>query len=967
MLHAESFAQQSSKRSYHDAMGCLMQDAIFLRKRQKLLFSKLYSQIDTLRNLVEEAAANLTRTSDDAQVLSADGINSTSDIINNEQLHTGSYDVNDATVNTENLGFGVINTTHIPSSEDNTTANQHDAGFQPVLSKLAESVRSLDMRRRGLLDYREFKANFVNLGNDLFKSGNVKDLDLLPPLEFDEQLIIKMLGMHFLHYGQFDVFELLQSEAIERWGPGCHALVSGAVISAYRSLHTLLNKLRQDDIQPLIEWAYRERADSHIHSERFNLLLMNLHKIQLLGHHYFFQDGEMRLKEFVLTPDHILQVRNSDISQMWKSHSNDIGKLMTQALLGENLPSANDFLKLKWKTEKMFVRLFCESGVRVKKCPRVEEPQCNDLQSSNKLDDPRINQDEMEQSSGQSMGVDFCQPREEQFDHADYVIRKPVTTKPRITPIAVPWLTLLETHSTRFTQLASDFKDDLEELHAYNCKRRHLGPGWLKSIEHGTVNPPRFPRICYSRLRSPTLSESAEVKRIKRGILSVQDTPNKLYQIETIRAMSHDPETVCRQLIPEPYTSAVDPRTFNRNSAADVNDSEQALSDDVQGDTATHSSATAVFIASSEVPDDSLLNIANIRQMTMLSDYPLFRQQLMQQQHQQATEETRSEPPNESHPTVSLTLFAGSPIIREAAPATRPISRESHPRLLSTSGGRIRITFPHRVESSETPPSQGRRTIGRIMRLRPHESEPISLDPTAHTSTTDGENSSGSGEPANINVRRILRLILRGITGESFHNTDAVVHLLPDSRSLFQSPVRQEQCTPARSDDGPAEESSMISNKLCFTTAYEREDYGDYQRVFLPYESPISILVCAGYLLYPRLIDLVCIPQLGESIASDIGSLLRSCKQLPIEADLGPAFCFHSYLTCPISKDQTSIHNLPVMLPCGHVICSQCVDSFGSNRRKLQFKCPMCPQQVNPGEVKNLFLDWNSCGLDEVH
>ena len=42
-----------------------------------------------------------------------------------------------------------------------------------------------------------------------------------------------------------------------------------------------------------------------------------------------------------------------------------------------------------------------------------------------------------------------------------------------------------------------------------------------------------------------------------------------------------------------------------------------------------------------------------------------------------------------------------------------------------------------------------------------------------------------------------------------------------------------------------------------------------------------------------------------------------------MEVELGPEFQFHSVFICPVSREQASRNNPPMLLQCGHVLCEQ--------------------------------------------
>ncbi|KAF6142097.1 hypothetical protein GIB67_037015 [Kingdonia uniflora] len=101
------------------------------------------------------------------------------------------------------------------------------------------------------------------------------------------------------------------------------------------------------------------------------------------------------------------------------------------------------------------------------------------------------------------------------------------------------------------------------------------------------------------------------------------------------------------------------------------------------------------------------------------------------------------------------------------------------------------------------------------------------------------------------------------------------------------------------------------------------------------YQSPLTVTVTAGIQALPTLLKL----------ANVIGSKKRewrAMKQLPVPMDLGKEFQFHSKFVCPVSRDQASEENPPMLMPCGHVLCKQSIFKL-ANSSTHTFKCPYCP------------------------
>lgn len=111
----------------------------------------------------------------------------------------------------------------------------------------------------------------------------------------------------------------------------------------------------------------------------------------------------------------------------------------------------------------------------------------------------------------------------------------------------------------------------------------------------------------------------------------------------------------------------------------------------------------------------------------------------------------------------------------------------------------------------------------------------------------------------------------------------------------------------------------------------------------LSYESPLYTSVTAGSLALPKQIK--------------VASLLQSknLKFQQIEFDLGPEFHFHPIFACPVSREQSTRDNPPMLLACGHVISKTSVVKLSRGNSRL--KCPYCPtdQSISKAiQVKDL-------------
>jgi len=110
--------------------------------------------------------------------------------------------------------------------------------------------------------------------------------------------------------------------------------------------------------------------------------------------------------------------------------------------------------------------------------------------------------------------------------------------------------------------------------------------------------------------------------------------------------------------------------------------------------------------------------------------------------------------------------------------------------------------------------------------------------------------------------------------------------------------------------------------------------------------SPLFTAVTAGCIALPTMQKL-----------SQIQALRRTtwttAAELPVEIPLPSAYHFHSIFVCPVSKEQSTDKNPPMMMPCGHVIARESLDRLSRN---VRFKCPYCPLESHPRDAKVVYL-----------
>lgn len=83
--------------------------------------------------------------------------------------------------------------------------------------------------------------------------------------------------------------------------------------------------------------------------------------------------------------------------------------------------------------------------------------------------------------------------------------------------------------------------------------------------------------------------------------------------------------------------------------------------------------------------------------------------------------------------------------------------------------------------------------------------------------------------------------------------------------------------------------------------------------------SPLYTAVTAGGMALPVLEKL-------ERKMGAAGGQWTSANELPVEIPLPAAYQFHSIFVCPVSKEQGTDSNPPMMMPCGHVIAKESLE-----------------------------------------
>ncbi|KAF5749710.1 protein RMD5 A [Tripterygium wilfordii] len=115
-----------------------------------------------------------------------------------------------------------------------------------------------------------------------------------------------------------------------------------------------------------------------------------------------------------------------------------------------------------------------------------------------------------------------------------------------------------------------------------------------------------------------------------------------------------------------------------------------------------------------------------------------------------------------------------------------------------------------------------------------------------------------------------------------------------------------------------------------------------------PSDCPLSVTIAAGVQGLPPLLKFM-------TVMSGKKQEWQTMKQLPVPVELDREFQFHSIFVCPVSKEQSTDDNPPMLMPCSHVLCKQSINKMSKNGTKT-FKCPYCPSDIDAAQCRPMFF-----------
>ncbi|PVZ97040.1 hypothetical protein BB558_007026 [Smittium angustum] len=136
----------------------------------------------------------------------------------------------------------------------------------------------------------------------------------------------------------------------------------------------------------------------------------------------------------------------------------------------------------------------------------------------------------------------------------------------------------------------------------------------------------------------------------------------------------------------------------------------------------------------------------------------------------------------------------------------------------------------------------------------------------------------------------------------------------------------------------------------------------------LPAEPPLTITMNAGLVALPNISKVATLKLKQQSVTNQqdlkkrkqMSDAWYNHNELSAEINLADSLCFHSVFACPVSKEQATETNPPMMMPCGHVICKESLEKLSKSNRGTspagKFKCPYCPQHFMEAEAKRVYF-----------
>ncbi|KAF8894510.1 ubiquitin-protein ligase E3 [Infundibulicybe gibba] len=94
----------------------------------------------------------------------------------------------------------------------------------------------------------------------------------------------------------------------------------------------------------------------------------------------------------------------------------------------------------------------------------------------------------------------------------------------------------------------------------------------------------------------------------------------------------------------------------------------------------------------------------------------------------------------------------------------------------------------------------------------------------------------------------------------------------------------------------------------------------------------------------------------GRKVMRERKSEWSQTDELPIEIPLPAENRYHSIFACPVSKEQSTEQNPPMMMNCGHVITKDSLQKLSKPGPGGRVKCPYCPAESQAASALRVYF-----------
>ncbi|GAV65106.1 CLTH domain-containing protein/zf-RING_LisH domain-containing protein [Cephalotus follicularis] len=222
------------------------------------------------------------------------------------------------------------------------------------------------------------------------------------------------------------------------------------------------------------------------------------------------------------------------------------------------------------------------------------------------------------------------------------------------------------------------------------------------------------------------------------------------------------------------------------------------------------------------------------------------------------------------------------------------------------------------------------------------------LQPALNWVSANSENLQQNGSSLELKLHRLqfVEILMKGNRSDALNY--AKTYIAPFADRHFDKVKKLMGCLvfAKRLDSSPYSKLTAASHWEKLTEELKRQFCSLLGQ---SYESPLSVAIAAGIEGLPTLLKLANVMAVKQQD-------WQTMKQLPVPVELGREFQFHSIFVCPVSRDQASEENPPMLMPCLHVLCKQSIMKLSKSNSVRSFKCPYCPADVLVAQCRRLYF-----------